>query len=86
MNTEGKRSHKPVVKKETEEEKKAREMVEQIASNIASLATAVKGLLNGPLKRKALVVLLTSSSKLAQWQVEKVLEALESMEGDWLNK
>jgi len=75
---------KPVT--ETPEQKAYRETVEKIANNIASLADAVGSLLNGPLKRKALVVLLASSSKLSQETVSTVLKSLEELRGDWLNK
>lgn len=71
---------------ETEEQKRNREMVESIANNIKSLCRAVQSLLGGPLKKKALVILLASSSGLSQYVVEKVLKALETMEGEWLNK
>lgn len=50
------------VKVETEEERKYRELVESIAGNIATLARGVKALINGPLKKRALVLLLASSS------------------------
>lgn len=72
--------------KETPEQKAYREMVEGIAVNISALAKAVKNLLNGPLKKKALVVLLAQSSQLPQNKVEEVLKALENLESDWLNK
>jgi spore germination protein GerM len=73
-------------KKETPEEKAYREVVEKIAGNISTLARAVNALLKGPLKRKALVVLLASSARLPQTTVDQVLKALEDLEGDWLNK
>jgi hypothetical protein len=69
---------------ETPEEKRNREMVETIAGNIASLAKAVAALLNGPLKKRALLVLLASSSGLSQTVVDKVLTALQDLEKDWL--
>lgn len=65
-----------------EEENKM--MIEAIAVNIANLASSVKSLLNGPLKKKAIVILLAQSSQLPQIQVEKVLKALEDLEADWL--
>lgn len=71
---------------ETPEQKAYRETVEKIAGNIASLAKAVQSLMNGPLKRKALVVLLASSSGNPQTRVEEILKALENLESDWLNK
>ena len=74
------------VKIETEEEKKYRELIETIAGNISTLARAVAGLLNGPLKKKALIILLAHSSGQTQFSTEKVLNALMDMEKDWLNK
>lgn len=72
--------------KETPEQKAQREAIEAIASNITKLARAVESLLNGPLKRKALVVLLASSSGHPQKTIEAVLKAVEELEKDWLNK
>jgi hypothetical protein len=69
---------------ETEESKRARENTESIAKNIAALAKSVEGLLSGPLKRRALVILLANSSGLAQTHVDKVLTALADLEKDWL--
>lgn len=71
---------------ETAEQREYREMIEKIAGNIESLAKAVSSLLNGPLKRKALVILLAHSSGQTQNAVENILKALENMKGDWLNK
>lgn len=71
---------------ESPEARANRELVESIAKNISTLARAVASLINGPLKRKALVVLLSASSQLPQNKVEQVLKALEDLEKDWLNK
>ena len=71
---------------ETEEQKKNREVVEGIATNISNLARAVHSLINGSLKRRALVILLAQSSQVPQNKVEQVLKALEDLETDWLNK
>lgn len=71
---------------ETEEQKRNRELIESIAGNIASLAKAVAALLGGPLKKKALVILLANTSGQSQVSVEAVLKALETLEADWLNK
>lgn len=71
---------------ETDEQKRNRETVESIASNLIKLSKAVSALLNGPLKKKALVVLLANSSRLSQVQVETVLLAVENLEFDWLNR
>jgi spore germination protein GerM len=62
------------------------ETVAVIATNIQSLAKAVEALLHGPLKRRALVILLASSSRLSQQHVEAVLGALETLNKDWLNQ
>lgn len=72
--------------KETPEQKAARELVEAIAGNIVGLAQTVHALLNGPLKKRALVILLANSSGLPQVSVDKVLKALEELQSDWLNK
>lgn len=69
---------------ETEEQRRNREIVEAIAKNITLLAKAVSALLNGPVKKKALVVLLASSSGLSQTHVDRVLTALSDLEKDWL--
>lgn len=71
---------------ETEEQRRNREIIESIAGNISSLCHAVKKLLNGPLNRRALVVLLAQSSQLPQNKVEQVLKAIENLDSDWLNK
>ena len=72
--------------KETEEQKLHREIIEKIAGNISSLAKSVSSLLNGPLNRKALIILLAHSSSNTQRAVEEILKALENLEKDWLNK
>ena len=71
---------------ETDEQKSQREMVETIAINISTLAKNVSALINGPLNKKALVVLLSHSSGMYQNQVETVLNAIVNLEKDWLNK
>jgi len=68
-----------------DEERQYKETVEKIANNIANLARAVNSLLRGPLKKRALVVLLASSSGISQASVEAVLKALAEMQNDWLN-
>lgn len=73
-------------KNETPEQKRDRELVETMAMNIAALARRVESLLNGPLKRKALVILLAHSSGQSQKSVEAILKSLEELEKDWLNK
>lgn len=70
---------------ESAEAKANRELVETIAKNLVALSRAVNGLINGPLKKKALVVLLAHSSGLPQNKVDQVLTALKELEKDWLN-
>jgi len=71
---------------ETPEQQRNREIVESIAKNIAALARAVDSLLHGPLRRQALVVLLSHSAKVNKETVNAVLDALSGLEKDWLNK
>jgi hypothetical protein len=59
-------------------------MVETIAKTLSDLAASVSALLNGPLKRRTLLILLSNSSGLSQTQVDNVLTALENLEKDWL--
>ena len=66
------------------EERRNRETVEEIARNIAALARAVSALLNGPLKKRALLILLANSSGQSQMLVDRVLVALADLEKDWL--
>lgn len=69
-----------MAKQETPEEKRQREAVEEIASCIASLSRQVTALLGGRLKKQTILILLAHSTKLPQYQVEAVLDALSSME------
>jgi hypothetical protein len=71
---------------ESEEEKKAREMVETIACEIAKLSRQVSALLTGRLDRKAVVILLASMTQMPQATVKQVLEAIEGMEAKYLKK
>lgn len=71
---------------ETPEQKAYREIIEKIAGNIALLAKAVASLLNGPLNKNALIILLSHSSGCLQRDVTAVLKALEDLEKDWLKK
>lgn len=75
-----------MTKKETEEEKQQRELIEGIAQNISDLAGAVKSLLGGKLKRKAIAILLAHASGESQTVVNKVLDAAADLEKDWVNK
>lgn len=71
---------------ESDSARQYRETVEAIAGNIKNLAMAVSSLLNGPLNRRTLVILLASSSRQSQETVRDVLGALENLQKDWLNK
>lgn len=71
---------------ETAEQRANRELIEKIAGNLGSLADSVSSLMNGPLNKRALIVLLASSSKMSQVDVQKVLTALTELRKDWLNK
>lgn len=71
---------------ESEEEKKARETIEEIASNIAALSRSVTALLSGRLREDTIVTLLVHSTKIPKWHIEKVLAALANMERVHLKK
>lgn len=70
--------------KETEEQKRQQELINEIAENIAALASSVKSLLKGRLKEKTIYVLLSHSTKLPQEKVRAVLEAAANLERDYL--
>lgn len=69
---------------ETEEEKKAKQVVEDIATNIARLSREVSALLSGRLKKDTVVILLANSTRLPKYQIEAVLSALVEMEKTYL--
>lgn len=66
--------------KETEEEIKAREIIEEIATNIAKLSREVSSLLNGRLKKNTILILLANSTRLPRENVERVLDAVANLE------
>ena len=68
--------------KETPEEKKAREIVEEIACNICKLSRQVSVLLTGRLKKKTVVTLLAHSTRLPRCTIDQVLEAITNLEKD----
>lgn len=74
------------IQPETEEQKRNRELVEAIAGNLSTLAKGVRALINGPLNKKALIVLLAQSSGQPQNRVTEILSAIENLEANWLNK
>lgn len=67
-----------------EQEKKAREMVEEIARNIAMLARQVSAILDGRLKKQSIIILLANTTRLPQYQIETVLDAIANMEKNHL--
>lgn len=69
---------------ETPEEKKARETVETIATEIAKLSRQVSALLSGRLNRKAVVLLLVASSGQTQATINIVLDAISGLEEKYL--
>lgn len=73
-------------KRETEAEKQARETVQTIAETITNLADAVRGLSKGPLNKKALIVLLAHASQRSQAEVKNMLDAIESLDKNYLDK
>lgn len=76
----------PKAQSETDEQKRQREAIEGIARHISALAKSVATLLNGPLNKRALLILLANSSGCSQREVDAVLTALNDMEKDWLKK
>jgi len=69
---------------ETDDQKKAREIVEEIATNIAQLSRQVGALLGGRLKKETIVILLANTTRLPKWQIENVLKALVDLEKIYL--
>lgn len=72
--------------KETDEERKTRELIEEIASNVAMLSRQVGAILGGRLKRDAIVTLLVHSTKMSRREVDAVLSAIADLEKDTLKK
>lgn len=70
---------------ETPEQKQKREMTETIAKNLTELASSVKALIAGPLKKKTLLILLAHTTGLPQRDIDKVLEAVQTLPKDFLN-
>lgn len=75
-----------MAKTETPEERQARETVEALAEAIITMAEATRKLIGGKVKRKAIIILLAESSKLSKERVGKVLDAIEQLDKDYLNK
>lgn len=70
--------------KETPEEKKARETVETIATEIAKLSRQVTALLDGRLNRKAVILLLVASTGENQSTIGTILDAISGLENKYL--
>lgn len=70
---------------ETPEQKQKREMTETIAKNLTELAGSVKALINGPLKKSTILILLAHTTKLPQRDIQAVLDALQTLPKDFLN-
>lgn len=62
------------------------ELYEDIARNIQQLSLGVSKLLKGTLNRKAILVLLSYSTKMGQRDVDCVLKAIENLERDFTRK
>lgn len=59
--------------------------VEVIAESIVDMAAAMKRIANSRLSRKALVILVSAHSGIAQYKVTAVLDSLEALERAYLN-
>lgn len=72
----------------TEEEKKAQEFVEATAQAIVDLANGVSKLLNGRLKKDAVVLLIQEAvggrSVISKEMVSRILEACANLDKKWL--
>jgi len=67
-------------------EKTNEEFIQEIAENISRLAGSVQVLLEGKLKKRAIVLLLVDSSGLPQYQVSNLLDSIANLENDWIKK
>lgn len=74
----------------TEDEKKAQEFVEATAEAIINLANGVSKILNGRLKKEAVVILVQEAvggrSVIGKDMVQRILEACASLDKRFLNK
>lgn len=61
-----------------------KKLTEDIATNIVQLSRNVEALLKGRLKLKTIIVLLSYSTGLPQNTIKSVLEAVQTMEKDFL--
>ncbi len=70
---------------ETPEQKQQREMTESIARNLEALAKNVSALINGPLKKKTILILLAHSTGLPQEEISTEFSQLQALPKDFLN-
>lgn len=73
-------------KKVTEEEKNAQEFVEATAQAIIDISAGISKLLNGKLKKRAIILLIqdAASVRISQDQIAKVLDAIASLDKTFL--
>jgi acyl-CoA synthetase (NDP forming) len=71
---------------ETEEQRKAREVVEAIAQSIIDLSAGVRAVLNGKLNKRAIVLLITAAAgrNVTQQQTNDILEAIANLDKSFL--
>lgn len=74
---------KPVVVKQDEQQPVPTEV---LAESIVAIAAGMKKIRAGRLGERALVVLLKDSTGVAQYEIKKVLDGLESLEATYLKK
>lgn len=60
--------------------------VEVMAQAVVDLSRAAKRLLNGPLKRDAIIVLIKDKTNLTKGVIAAVLDQLEDLERTWVRK
>lgn len=73
-------------KVQTEEEKKAQEFVEATAQAIIDMSASIHALLDGKLKKRAIILLIqdAASVRISQEQVAKVLDAIAALDKTFL--
>lgn len=73
---------------ETEEQKKAREFVEAAAQGIIDISTAIHKLLDGKLKKSAIILLIQEAAggkqHVSREQVEKILDSISKLDKTFL--
>lgn len=78
----------PKKKTITEEEKKAQEFVEAVAQSIIDISTAIHKLLDGKLKKRAIVLLIQEAAggrgQVSQAQISSILDAIANLDKTFL--